>query len=345
MNYRGGHVRLLQENREVGVPVLVSSRGYGLLWDNPSVTDVNLGTGNAVPIPATQLLGENRQPGGLTGNYFRGRNFETPVKTSVDAQVDFDWTEKPPTDLPHDNYSVRWTGFVRAKQAGDYTFAVTADDGVRLWIDDQQVVNDWKSRAAQTFTAKVPLAADSLHSIRLEYYQQTRDAVIRLAWSLPTDKPVLRWESEAAEAVDYYFMYGPELDQVMAGYRDLTGAAPLFGKWAWGFWQCKERYQSQAELLDVVSRYRAMNVPLDGIIQDWQYWSPNPWGSHKFDANRYPDPVGMMHDLHTNHVHTLISVWAKFDVDSPNADELRQAGCLYPQVIPYVFPAGQGPVV
>src|ERR1051325_5742305 len=121
-------------------------------------------------------------------------------------------------------------------------------------------------------------------------------------------------------------MYGPELDQVIGSYRRLTGTAPMFGRWAWGFWQCKERYKSQQELLDVVAQYRQMHVPLDGIIQDWQYWSPNPWGSHQFDTSRYPDPVGMMRDLHTNHVHALISVWAKFDVDSPNAEELRKAG-------------------
>jgi alpha-D-xyloside xylohydrolase len=157
-----------------------------------------------------------------------------------------------------------------------------------------------------------------------------------------TDPASLTWTSEAADTIDYYFMYGPELDGVIAGYRDLTGPAPMFGKWAFGFWQCKERYQSQQELLDVAGWYRAHHVPLDGIIQDWQYWSPNPWGSHKFDTNRYPDPVKMMSALHAEHVHAIISIWPKFDVDSPNANELRQAGALYPEVIPYVYPKGQG---
>jgi alpha-D-xyloside xylohydrolase len=155
----------------------------------------------------------------------------------------------------------------------------------------------------------------------------------------PTD---LTWTSEAGDAIDYYFMFGPELDGVIADYRKLTGAAPMFGKWAFGFWQCKERYKSQQELLDVAGWYRSHHVPLDGVIQDWQYWTPNPWGSHKFDTNRYPDPVKMMQELHAENVHAIISVWPKFDVDSPNANELRAAGALYPQVIPYVFPKGQG---
>jgi len=155
-----------------------------------------------------------------------------------------------------------------------------------------------------------------------------------------TNPGMLSWESEAADAIDYYFLFGPKLDDVIASYRQLTGAAPMFGKWAWGFWQCKERYQSQQELLDVAGWYRAHHVPLDGVIQDWQYWSPHPWGSHAFNTNRYPDPKQMMAQLHAENVHALISVWPKFDLGSANADELRQAGALYTNVIPAVFPKG-----
>ncbi len=200
-NYRGTTVHLQQMNKEVAVPVLVSSKGYGVLWDNPAITDVDVG------------------------------------KTS----------------------------------AG-----------------------------------------------------------------------ILSWTSEAGKAVDYYFMYGPDIDGVIADYRDLTGAAPMFGKWVFGLWQCKEHYASQEELMDVAGWYRKHHVPLDGIIQDWLYWTPNPWGSHEFDTNRYPDPAKMMRDLHAENIHAIISVWPKFDVDSPNANELRLAGALYPQVIPYVYPPGKG---
>lgn len=153
--------------------------------------------------------------------------------------------------------------------------------------------------------------------------------------SVPDD---LIWTSEAADTIDYYFMFGPELDDVIADYRNLTGAAPMFGKWAWGFWQCRERYTSQEQLLDVAGWYRGHHVPLDGIIQDWQYWSPHPWGSHQFDTNRYPDPAELMRQLHAENVHAIISVWPKFDAESPNADELRAAGGLYSQIISYNYP-------
>ncbi|HEV2320197.1 MAG TPA: TIM-barrel domain-containing protein, partial [Verrucomicrobiae bacterium] len=134
---------------------------------------------------------------------------------------------------------------------------------------------------------------------------------------------------EAANAIDYYFMEGPALDQVIADYRQLTGAAPMFGKWAWGFWQCKEHYATQPELLEVEQRYRGMHVPLDCVIQDWYYWAPHPWGSHQFDTNRYPDFGELMRQLHSDHAHLIISVWGRFDEGSANWRELKDAGCLY----------------
>ena len=165
----------------------------------------------------------------------------------------------------------------------------------------------------------------------------------------------LSWSSEAGDEVNYYFCYGPEPDAAIAGYRTLTGDAPMFGKWAWGLWQSKERYQTQQEILDVAAQYRALGIPLDGVVQDWRYWpdldQANPantgWGSHLFDPVRFPDPVGMMNTLHADNVHLIISVWAKFDVTSggvsiPNLQELEAVNGVFNPAIPYVFPAGQG---
>ncbi|MGA2542566.1 MAG: TIM-barrel domain-containing protein [Verrucomicrobiota bacterium] len=156
---------------------------------------------------------------------------------------------------------------------------------------------------------------------------------------------VLRWSSEVGKAIDYYFCYGDgTIDTAMKAYRHLTGDAPLMPKWMLGFWQCKERYASQEELLGVARKLRELKVPVDGIIQDWQYWPPgtNTWGSHQFDPARYPDPAGMFKELHRMNYHTLISVWAKFDLGSDNSKELNAAGGMFPQVTRYVFPPGQG---
>jgi len=202
MSYRGTSVHLQQRNMEIGIPMLVSSRGYGLLWDNPAISDVEVG--------------------------------------------------------------------------------VSGKEGV------------------------------------------------------------LRWISETGKAIDYYLIYGPKADDVVAGYRRLTGPAPLMPKWLWGFWQCKERYSSQAEMLGIVSRFRESHVPLDGIVQDWQYWKPGGWGSHEFDPARYPDPKGMVDAIHRMNAHILVSVWARFDLGTANGKELEQAGALYPPVIPNVYPKGEG---
>jgi alpha-D-xyloside xylohydrolase len=343
MNYRGSSVRLLQENREVAVPMLVSSRGYGLLWDNPAVTIVNVGANEAETIPPRQLFSDDGQSGGLSASYFRGENFDELGQKRIDSQIDFNWSAAPPAQLSHDHYSVRWSGFVEAEQGGEYMLLATADDGVRLWIDDTLVADNWSIHPPETSVAKLKFAAHSRHRIRMEYYQGTGGAEVRLAWRVPSATQLpLKWNSEASDSIDYYFMYGPALDKVIAAYRHLTGAAPMFGRWAWGFWQCKNRYQTQQELLDVVSRYRSEHIPIDGIIQDWQYWNPHPWGSHQFDEKRYPDPTKLLSELHSQNTHLLISVWPKFDVASPNADELRRARALYPQVIPYVYPAGRG---
>jgi alpha-D-xyloside xylohydrolase len=156
---------------------------------------------------------------------------------------------------------------------------------------------------------------------------------------------VLRWSSEWGKAIDYYFCYDDgTIDAAMKAYRHLTGEAPLMPEWELGFWQCKERYASQEELLGVATRLRELKVPVDGIIQDWQYWpiSTNTWGSHLFDPQRYPDPVGMFKQLHQMNYHTLISVWAKFDLGSANSKELNAVGGMFPKVERYVSPPGQG---
>lgn len=142
------------------------------------------------------------------------------------------------------------------------------------------------------------------------------------------DSSSMRLWSEVGDCIDYYFIAGKKTDEIISGYRELTGKAPLFGKWAYGFFQSKEHYHTQDELLSVVREYRKRNVPLDVIVQDWYYWEPTPWGSHYFDRDRYPDPVEMIDKVHEQNAKIMISVWAKFEKGSPNFEELQESGCL-----------------
>jgi alpha-D-xyloside xylohydrolase len=145
--------------------------------------------------------------------------------------------------------------------------------------------------------------------------------------------------SEVSDSMDYYFFYGPDFDRLIADYRELTGAAPLFGKWAYGYWQCKNRYDSQQELLAIAQKYRDLHIPLDNIVQDWFWW--NTMGEPVFNKN-YPDPKGLIDALHKNNVHLMISVWPYFRPGSPVYDEMDKRGFFIDKTIaPSFHPVAQ----
>lgn len=134
----------------------------------------------------------------------------------------------------------------------------------------------------------------------------------------------------AADNLQYYFLYGPGLDTVVSNYRELTGAAPLFPKSAFGFWQSKEHYHTQTEMLETAAKLRRHHVPVDNIVQDWFYWDPHPWGSHIFDVNRYPDVKRMNDELHRKYnLNVMVSVWSKFEPGSENFARMNDRGFLY----------------
>jgi alpha-D-xyloside xylohydrolase len=145
--------------------------------------------------------------------------------------------------------------------------------------------------------------------------------------------------SEVADSVDYYFLYGPDFDKIVAAYRELTGEAPLFGKWAYGYWQCKNRYDSQQELLSIAAKYRELHIPLDNLVQDWFWW--NTMGEPVFNKN-YPDPKAMLEDLHKEHVHLMVSVWPYFRPGSPVYDDMDKKGFFIAKTkVGGFHPAGQ----
>jgi alpha-D-xyloside xylohydrolase len=129
--------------------------------------------------------------------------------------------------------------------------------------------------------------------------------------------------SEVAEQMDYYFIYGPDFDRIIGAYRELTGAAPLFGKWAYGYWQCKNRYDSQAEILGVAKRYRREHIPVDNIVQDWFWW--NTMGEPVWNKN-YPDPKAMVAELHKENLHLMVSLWPFFRPGSAVYDDMAAKG-------------------
>jgi len=137
------------------------------------------------------------------------------------------------------------------------------------------------------------------------------------------------FKSDVGDCIDYYFMYGGNADGVIAHIRDLTGQVPMFPLWTFGYWQSKERYKSQDELVDVVKKYRELGVPLDGIIQDWQYWGNNYlWNAMEFLNSDFYNPKKMIDDVHNMHAHMIISIWNSFGPQTKQYKELEKIGAL-----------------
>jgi len=137
------------------------------------------------------------------------------------------------------------------------------------------------------------------------------------------------FNSDAGDCVDYYFMYGGDADGVIACMRDLTGQVPMFPLWTYGYWQSKERYKSQDEIVGVVKKYRELGVPLDGIIQDWQYWGNNYlWNAMEFLNPEFYNPQKMVDDVHSLHAHMIISIWNSFGPHTKPYKELDKIGAL-----------------
>jgi alpha-D-xyloside xylohydrolase len=145
--------------------------------------------------------------------------------------------------------------------------------------------------------------------------------------------------AEVADKIDYYFIYGPDADQIIARYRQLTGEVPLFGRWAYGFWQCKNKYESQQELETIAAKYRAQHIPVDNIVQDWFWWIT--MGEMTWNKN-YPDPQAMIDTLHKEHFHLMVSIWPYFRPGSATYDTFDKNGWFIAKTTqPSFHPVGQ----
>jgi len=340
MNIKGYDLDLWQRNTTVVVPFLVSSRGYGILWDNTSWTRFG-DLRDFEFIPSDLLFDANNKQGGLTGSYYAGADFDRNVATRVDKRVDIstpDRKEHPHTrihpDLPSNgNISVRWEGSIEPQTSGDYLFQTYSNSGVRLWIDGKLLIDHWRQGWLQgKDVAKVHLQAKRPCRIKLEWTRDQGEETIQLTWKTPAANADTSLWSEVGDGTDYYFVYGPQIDNVIAGYRAVTGQAPMMPLWAYGLWQCRQRYETQQQSLDVLEGFRSRRIPIDNIVQDWFYWKADQWGSHEFDPQRYPDPEGWIRAIHDKyHARLMISVWPKFYANTENAKALRDRGFLYEQ--------------
>jgi alpha-D-xyloside xylohydrolase len=306
VDVKGYDLDLWQRNTVIVVPCLVSSRGYGILWDNTSYTRFG-DLRDFVPIPGVPGF-ESPQGGGGTVADF-GLHAPTHDVTSVVAPV-----------------------------SGDYQIRAYYNGGLKLWLDGKLLVDHWRQDwLPETDQVRVRLVAGRRYSMVTETDGE-RSNVMRLTWKppLPTvgaGRPAVTslW-SNVGDGIDYYFVLGPSLDGVEAGFRTLTGRAAMLPRWAFGLWQSRDHYQTQAQLLGALDGFRSRHIPLDNMVQDWQYWVTEPvnqWGSHGFDPQRFPDPAGMIEAVHRAHAHLMISIWGKFYEGTEHFDALNRGGYLF----------------
>jgi alpha-D-xyloside xylohydrolase len=229
------------------------------------------------------------------------------------------------------NISVRWEGFIEPEVSGDHTLHTFSNCGLKVWVDDRLVIDHWRQGwLPWKDVARIRLEAGRRHKLRVEWVRDDNPPRLQVKWKTPPASADTSLWSEVGEGTDYYLVFGPRLDDVIAGYRQLTGPARLLPKWAFGLWQSRQRYETQQTSIDVVAEFRRRGIPLDVIVQDWFYWTRTGWGSHEFDPERFPDPDGWIRTLHEKHnARLLLSVWPKFYPGTANFDAFKQRGWLY----------------
>jgi alpha-D-xyloside xylohydrolase len=332
VNYKGCDVELAQHNMDVAVPFVVSSRNYGILWDNNSITRFGDPREWGPISQGLKLTDAYGKAGGLTARYYVDDKL---VLERTESDVDYQYNESKSNfpqgleKLPH--LRVVWEGRIEAPIAGVHKFTLYASDYQKLFVDGQLVIDAWRQNWNPWYRDfQIAMEPAKPRALRIEWNREGGYLALKHRSPLPTEEQSrLSLFSEAAHAIDYYFIKGDDADQVIGGYRLVTGKATLLPRWAYGFWQSRDHYERQDQLLGMVREYRRRGIPLDNIVQDWRYWKDDNWGSHEFDPARYPNPRAMVSEVHALHANMMISVWAKFYSATDNFKELNSKGYIY----------------
>lgn len=337
-NYKNKSEELFQYNTKVSVPFIVSTANYGILWDNYSQSRY----GDPRPYENLDsqfsLFDKNGKKGSLTATYAQK---DGAIFTRNESQIDYEFietTKKFPENFNFSGASIIWEGSIIANQTDIYKFNLYYAGYTKVYINDSLIVPErWRtSWNPNTYRFRFPLVKGKAAKIKLEWKPDGGVSYIGLKArnlsSIEKNGNISFW-SEMGDKLDYYFVSGNSMDDVISGYRTLTGKASIMPDWAMGFWQSRERYKTQDELLGAVAEYRKRNIPIDNIVLDWSYWPEKEWGSHKFDLNRFPDAKAMIDSVHKQNSHIMISVWPKFYETTDNFKQFENKGWMYMQAV------------
>ncbi len=335
MNYKGKDVDLFQYNTKVSVPFVISSRHYGILWDNYSQSKFG-DSREYAQVSQFTLYNKDGKIGGLTATYKSATDTSKIFVSQEEKEINYEFLpdlKKVPAMFPMGQGIVDWRGYIASDTTGEHKFRFYSAGYAKVWVDGKLVIDRWRqcwNASALYFTLK--MEKGKKYPVKIEWNPDGGESYISLRALKPMaagEQDKLSLYSEVAKQIDYYFIQGQTPDEIISGYRTLTGAAPIMPKWALGFWQSRERYKTQDELLEVIEQYRKRNIPFDNIVLDWNYWPVDQWGSHEFDTTRFPDAEGMIKKVHEQNAHLMISVWAKFYEGIENYKKLDEKGFLY----------------
>ena len=285
-NVRGLCRRLTQVNTQISIPMLISSKGYGILWNNYGLTDFN-------PCDVRGFTLERVQEG-----------------AGASEVVNVTTTEGGRREVRQRNiYEV----YFSVDETGDYRIMLDVGQKMarrhNLAIDGKTVIEMQNMWLPPTASAIVHLEKGK-HHVTAEL---TRGDEPKFSFGKVRDETTFR--SPLAEAVDYTVFVGSP-DEIISTYRELTGPCPLMPEWALGYIHCRERFHSSEEILQTANRFKKEDMPISLIVQDWQYWGKYGWNSMQFDEQYYPDPKALTDSLHKMNIRLMVSVWSKIDKNS-----------------------------
>lgn len=351
LNMKGKNEDLFQYNTKVSVPFVISNKNYGILWDSYSYSRWGNPDDYLQLNRAFKLYDKDGKEGQLTGTYVdkngqkivRGEDsiyfeYAMPETSEICNKTDKGGIQNLPKGFALNGSKVVYEGYVEAPTSSFYQFILYYAGYMKIYIDGKLVVPErWRTAwNPNSYKFETAIQKGKKTPIRIEWQPDGDVSYCGLRVAAPrseAEKKQLSIWSEMSPDMDYYFIAGKNMDEVISGYRTLTGKAPVYPKWVLGFWQSRERYQSSKDIEENMKKFRDLKIPVDNIVQDWNYWKLDSWGSHEFESARYPNPQAMLDSVHALHGRFMISVWPKFYDTVKNYKELDAKGWMYHQAI------------
>lgn len=338
LNMKGRNEELYQYNTKVSIPFVISNKNYGILWDSYSLCRFGNPDDYQQLNRLFTLYDKNGRQGSLTGTYTDKKG------VTIERAEDSLYFEHAfvipnlPANFNLNGSRVVYEGWLEPSVSSNFHFMLYYAGYIRLFLDGKEIVGErWRTAwNPSTWKFTFPMSKGRRVPLRIEWQPDGGTSYCGLRAATPAtqeEQSKLSIWSEMSRDMDYYFIAGDNMDDVISGYRTLTGKAQVMPRWALGFWQSRERYKTADELLSTVSEFRKRKVPMDNIVQDWNYWPIDSWGDHEFDAKRYPEPKAMIDSVHAMNARFMISVWPKFYCSTDNYKELDSKGFMYRQAV------------